>query len=185
MFCTNCGNQMNAGEAFCTNCGAKQENVVAQPQPAPQVPVAPQVAYQPQQEPVYQQAPAEETVESQPIPQNAVMVTNWKDSKFDGGVLGLIGVNLAVAFLSVLSLGLAAPALFCYKLRWQYKHTIIGGYRMKFTGTGWQLFWRCLVWTLLTVITVGIFGLWVPIKYKKWEISHVEIDSVVAPIAAQ
>jgi len=169
MFCINCGSRIEDNAVFCTNCGAKQEEQAAPvAEEAVQAPVAaPQVVA----EPVVVAAPV--------ISQDVVMTTNWKYSHFDGGVLGLIGVSLAVFFLTLITLGLAGPAMHCYMLRWQYRHTVVGGYRLKFTGTGWQLFWRAIVWSLLTVITIGIFGLWVPIKYKKWEISHVEIDSVV------
>ena len=169
MFCIHCGSKIDDNVVFCTNCGAKQEEQAA---PAAEETVqAPVAAPQVVVEPVPVAAPV--------IPQDVVMTTNWKNSHFDGGVLGLIGVSLAVFFLTLITLGLAGPAMYCYMLRWQYRHTVVGGYRLKFTGTGWQLFWRSIVWFLLTVITIGIFGLWVPIKYKKWEISHVEIDSVV------
>ena len=169
MFCYNCGSKLEDDAVFCTNCGAKQEEQVAQ-------------------EPVQQEAPAAEpvaVVEEVPvvapvIPQNAVMVTDWKHSFFDGTLLGLIGVNLLTAFVSAITLGLAAPAMTCYRLRWIYKHTCIGGYRLKFNGRGGQLFGKYLLWALLTIITIGIYGLWVPIKFKKWETSHVEIDSVIA-----
>lgn len=93
--------------------------------------------------------------------------------------MGLIGVNLAVAFVSFITLGLAWPALWCFRMRWVYKHTVIGGYRLKFTGKGGQLFGKYLLWVLLTIVTLTIYAWWLPIKYKKWEISHVEIDSMI------
>ena len=109
-----------------------------------------------------------------------VMGNNWANSYFDGGLLGLIGVNLVVSILSALTLGLAWPALWCYKLRWVYSHTVVGGYRLKFNGKGGQLFGKYILWVLLTIVTLSIYAWWIPIKYKKWETSHVQIDSVVA-----
>lgn len=164
MFCVMCGAKLDDNAVFCTSCGARQEARAPQPEP-----VAANAAFN---------AP---TAEIPVIPHNAVMTTNWKQSFFDGSLWGLIGVSLLTAFVSLITLGLAAPGLTCYRLRWIYKHTCIGGYRLKFTGRGWPLFGKYLLWFFLTVITIGIYGFWVPIKYKKWEISHVEIDSVVAP----
>ena len=180
MFCYNCGAKLEDGTKFCTTCGTMLAEEPAQVE----IPAA-EAVQQPAQETVAEQPVAEAVVEQVPVapvlPTNAVMVTNWKHSFFDGSVLGLIGVSLLTAFLTTITLGLAGPAMACYRLRWIYKHTCIGGYRLKFTGKGWGLFGRCLLWGFLTIITIGIFGLWVPIKYKKWEISHVEIEAVQAP----
>ena len=105
-------------------------------------------------------------------------MTDWSNSYFDGKVIGLIGVNLGVFFGSLFSLGFAWPALWCFYLRWIYKHTVVGGYRLKFTGKGIQLFGKYLLWVFLSIITVGIFDLWLPIKYEKWKTSHVVIDKI-------
>ncbi len=110
---------------------------------------------------------------------NNAPMTDWNNSFFDGGLLGLFGVNLCIWFVSLITLGFAWPALHCFKLRWFYRHTCIGGYRLKFTGTGWSLFGHYILWSFLTIITLGIFGFWFGIKLHKWEISHVVIDSVV------
>lgn len=97
-------------------------------------------------------------------------------SYFDGGLWGQIGVTLVTWFVSIITFGLAWPALWCFNKRWYYKHTCIGGFRLKFTGTGWQLFGKHILWSFLTIITFGIFGFWRSIKLTQWEISHVEID---------
>lgn len=163
MFCTNCGAQIEDGSVFCTSCGAKQNG---ETQPVVNTPVA--TPYVPDTY-VHQQ---------QPAMQNPIN-TNWANSYFDGGLLGLIGVNLAVAFVSFITIGLAWPALWCFRLRWVYKHTVVGGYRLKFNGKGGQLFGKYLLWVLLTIVTATIYAWWLPIKYKKWEVSHVEIDSMI------
>lgn len=105
--------------------------------------------------------------------------TDWKNSYFDGGLLGLIGVNLASFFLSLITIGLAWPAIYCYKMRWIYRHTVVGGYRLKFNGKGSQLFGKFIVWMLLTIVTATIYAWWLPIKIRKWETKHIEIDSMV------
>ncbi len=48
-------------------------------------------------------------------------------SEFTGTVLGWIGVHLAVALLTLFSLGLAYPWLFCAAQKWIASHTRISG----------------------------------------------------------
>ena len=102
-----------------------------------------------------------------------------KKSYFDGHTIALIGINLLTALVTTITLGLAYPAMYCLKKRWIYSSTVVNGYRLKFTGTGGQLFGKYILWTFLTIITCGIFGLWLPVKYQKWETKHVEIDCIV------
>ena len=97
-------------------------------------------------------------------------------SYFDGKLIALIGINLLTALVSAITLGLAYPAMYCFKKRWIYASTVINGYRLKFTGRGGQLFGKYILWTLLGIITFGIFTLWWPIKYQQWETKQVEID---------
>ena len=97
-------------------------------------------------------------------------------SYFDGKLIAVIGINLLTALVSVITLGFAYPAMYCFKKRWIYASTVVNGYRLKFTGTGGQLFGKYILWTFLGIITIGIFTLWWPIKYQKWETKHVEID---------
>lgn len=95
-----------------------------------------------------------------------------KESQFNGGLLGLIGVNLLQALLVCLTFGLAAPWAVCIKERWLAKHTIIDGQQLVFDGTGGQLFGNYIKWLLLTIITLGIYGFWLDIKMKQWIVKH-------------
>ena len=156
-------------------------------------------------------------------------------SKFDGGLLGLIGTSI-VAFLSLIAgaavaagiaigghvfltpmvmgfvsglqmdtatlefvlivafyvwlgiLGLIALIALCCGLagtttittRWTVHHTIINGKRLRFTGKAIQLFGNSVKWIFLTIITLGIYGLWVSIKYKKWEVKHTVLEDTTS-----
>lgn len=55
---------------------------------------------------------------------------------------------------------------------WETKHTVINGKRLQFDGNALQLFGNWIKWFLLTVITLGIYGLWLPIKLRKWKTMH-------------
>ncbi len=95
-----------------------------------------------------------------------------KESQFNGGLLGLIGVNLLQILLTGLTFGIAAPWAICMKQRWIARHTVIDGQQLVFDGTGAQLFGSYLKWFLLTIITLGIYGFWLDIKMKQWITKH-------------
>lgn len=88
------------------------------------------------------------------------------ESKFDGGLLGLIGVNLLTCLVSLITLTIAVPWMVCYKERWISRHTVIDGRRLTFDGSGIQLFGNYIKWLLLTIITIGIYSFWLGIKMK-------------------
>lgn len=95
-----------------------------------------------------------------------------QESKFTGGLLGLIGINLLQMLITTISFGLAAPWAVCIKEKWIASHTIIDGKQLVFDGTGGQLFLNYLKWWLLTIVTLGIYGLWLNIKMKQWVVMH-------------
>ena len=112
------------------------------------------------------------------IPQSfGAPMTDWRSSRFEGSTAAHFGMTLVIGLLSALSLGFAVPALKCWYLRWKYRNTVIGGYRLKFNGTGGQLFGKWILWCLLCIVTVGIYTIWMPVKLLEWETKHVEIDS--------
>lgn len=94
------------------------------------------------------------------------------ESKFTGGLLGLIGVNLLSSLLIAVTFGIALPWAICIKHRWVAKHTIIDGNQMYFDGSGAQLIGNWIKWLLLTIITFGIYGFWVSLKLKNWVTKH-------------
>lgn len=93
-------------------------------------------------------------------------------SYFDGGLLQLIGWRILGALITILTLGICYPWAICMIYRWEAKHTVINGHRLKFTGTAWQLFGNWIKWVLLTIITLGIYGFWLNIKLIKWKTKH-------------
>ena len=97
------------------------------------------------------------------------------ESKFTGGLLGLIGINILSAIITGITLGIAAPWAICLKQEWIAKHTIIDGHKLYFDGTGGQLFGNYIKWFLLTIITLGIYGFWLDIKMKQWIVKHTHL----------
>ena len=94
------------------------------------------------------------------------------ESKFTGGLLGLIGIGIITVLLTIFTLGLGYPFAVCLKEKWYAKHTIIDGKQLTFDGNGMQLFGNYIKWFLLTIITLGIYGFWLKIKMKKWVVYH-------------
>lgn len=93
-------------------------------------------------------------------------------SCFDGNTWQLIGWTLLGTLLSAITLGIAYPWVQCMIFRWEAKHTVINGRRLRFTGKGLQLLGKSLLWLLLTVVTLGIFGLFLGLKLKQWQVKH-------------
>ena len=95
-----------------------------------------------------------------------------QESKFDGGLLQLIGWNILGVLITTFTLGICYPWALVMIYGWETRHTVINGKRLKFDGTGLQLLGSWIKWELLSIITLGIYALWVPIKIKAWTTKH-------------
>ena len=93
-------------------------------------------------------------------------------SVFTGKLLGLIGITILQAIITVFTLGLCLPWAICLRERWIAKHTVIDGKQLVFDGNGAQLFGNYIKWFLLTIITLGIYGFWLDIKMEQWVVKH-------------
>lgn len=98
--------------------------------------------------------------------------SEYKGSRFTGDVFGMLAVNLVTVFVTGISFSLAYPWILCWREKWFKEHTYINGRQLYFTGTGMQLFGNWLKWILLTVITFGIYSLWLPVKIEQWSVKH-------------
>ena len=98
------------------------------------------------------------------------------ESEFDGGLFGLIWINILQWLISWVSFGIAVPWGLCLKERWYAKHTRIDGRQVVFDGKGIQLFGNYIKWFLLSIITLGIYAFWLPLKLKAWVISHTHLE---------
>jgi uncharacterized membrane protein YjgN (DUF898 family) len=100
------------------------------------------------------------------------MGVQTEKSYFDGGLLQLIGWQILGGLVTTLTLGICYPWAICMIYRWEAKHTVINGRRLKFTGTATQLFGNWIKWLLLTLITFGIYSFWLNIKLMQWKTKH-------------
>ena len=102
------------------------------------------------------------------------MEVQTEKSYFDGGLLQLIGWQILGGLVTAITLGICYPWAICMIYRWEAKHTVINGRRLKFNGTAMQLFGNWIKWLLLTIITFGIYSFWLNIKLIQWKTKHTE-----------
>ncbi len=95
-----------------------------------------------------------------------------RESKFDGGLLGLIGINLCGVLLTLFTLGIGAPFAIVIAERWKARHTVINGRRLHFDGSAMQLMGNWIKWIFFCIITLGIYSFWLGLSLRKWIIKH-------------
>lgn len=98
-------------------------------------------------------------------------------SRFEGNILGFIGVNLLAAIISFFTLGIATPWAMCIKYRWEIENSVVEGRRLKFIGTGGSLFVNYIKWWILTILTLGIYGFWLYIKLIEWKVENTVFEN--------
>ena len=96
-------------------------------------------------------------------------------SEFTGRLIGLIGISILQYLIVIFTLTLGTPWAICLKENWVVENTSLNGHQLAFDGTGWQLLGNIIKWILLSIVTLGIFLLWVPIKFKQWTTKHTHI----------
>lgn len=97
-------------------------------------------------------------------------------SKCDARAFGLYFRLLAVAFLSLITLGIANPWLEVWVLKWITSKTVIDEKELTYTGTGGKLFAEKFKWLLLFIVTLGIYGFWLPSKILNYHISQLHFE---------
>lgn len=97
------------------------------------------------------------------------------ESKFNGRLLGMIGINILQALIRTFTFGIGTPWAICLKESWYAKHTTIDGRQVIFDGKGGQLFGNYIKWFLLSIITFGVYSFWLSIKMKQWVVKHTHL----------
>ena len=96
------------------------------------------------------------------------------ESFFDGKALPRIGVHLLAYLLVIITLTLGTVWAICYVYRWETRHTVVQGHRLKFTGKGGKLFGHYILWLLLIPLTLGIILIYIQVYIKRWLVKHTE-----------
>jgi uncharacterized membrane protein YjgN (DUF898 family) len=96
-------------------------------------------------------------------------------SEFDGSAAERLGVYLAAAAITVATLGFGFPIGLVLVRVWRARHTTVDGRRVEFTGSARELFRQWLPWWLLTLATVGAYGVWVAPRVSRWTREHTRV----------
>lgn len=110
-------------------------------------------------------------VEPKPTKNTEIVIDETK-SLFDGKFLDYIGYKLLALIITIVTFTIAKPWADKLILEYKINHTRYNGKKLKFEGTGTSLFVQRFKWYFFTIITLGIYGLWIPIKMEKWIASN-------------
>ena len=98
-----------------------------------------------------------------------------EDSAFDGNTFQYIGYEIIAILLGVITLGLAFPWTHTMILKWETRHTIINGDRLRYDGTAIGLLVQYIVVYLLAIITLGIYSPWGYCRMKRYIMAHTHV----------
>lgn len=104
------------------------------------------------------------------------MARNSGRFHFDGGAGTYVGTALLSLLITIVTLGICYPFALVLMERWRAKHSYIDGQRLLFTGSAVGLFGNWLKWFFLSVITLGIYLLWVGPRLAQWKWENTDFD---------
>lgn len=93
-----------------------------------------------------------------------------------GNAIVLLLVKLGCSLFTLITLWLLKPLAICWKNRYIQKRLVIDGRRMRFDGNGVQILGNWILWTLLTCITLGIYGFFRNLRVLRWVNKHTRIQ---------
>ncbi len=102
-------------------------------------------------------------------------------SVFTGRMLANYFIGLATILVSLITLGLAYPAMVCWKLKWKASHTYLNGRQLAFDGNAMQLMGKYVLWMFLSLITFGLYYIFsAELKLTEWEIKHTHFSDYIS-----
>lgn len=180
MKCSNCGREFEGN--FCPECGAPaQQTVIKCPNCGTEFKgnFCPQCG-----------TPAQKALHADP--QNRALAVQpggaynqtagaqqAGESRFTGGAFANFFIGLLTIIVTIITLSLAYPAMKCWKMRWETKHTYINGRPLIFDGKARQIYGKYILWLFLSLITLGIYYIFcMRINLIKWQTKHTHISGV-------
>lgn len=98
-----------------------------------------------------------------------------KASYFDGGFFQWLGWTILGSLITFITLGICYPWAVQMIYSWRQRHKVYCKRRCTFDGKAVGLFGTWIVCILLSVITFGIYTLWIPVRLQKWVVSHTRL----------
>ena len=101
------------------------------------------------------------------------------ESQYTGNTFGRGFLGLALILLNIITLGLATPFAINRMAKYDMEHTEISGHQLVFTGTGFKLFGKFILWWFLSIITLGIYAIFVlPMNMMKYKTQYTKVRDV-------
>ena len=100
-------------------------------------------------------------------------------SYFDGHMIQYLGWSLLSVIVTAISLGICYPITVSWMIKFKYKHTVYDNKRLVFDGNGAEMLGKWILWVLLSIITIGIYALWVPCKLEAWKAKHTHLKDEI------
>ena len=101
-------------------------------------------------------------------------VSDWR-----GSAIMLVCVRFVSLFITFISLGILYPVALAVMTEYEYSQTFIDGERMELSGKASALIPKWMLWTLFSVVTLGVYSICVTVKFNRWFAEHTRI--LVAP----
>lgn len=99
-------------------------------------------------------------------------------SEFTGGLFSQIWLNFVNSLIIIFTLGFCTPWAIRREYTWLYEHQVIDGKKLVFEGKAASLFGQWVKWMLLSIVTCGIYALFVPVKKMEWITKNTHVSGV-------
>ena len=181
--CPGCGKFLSEKDEKCKYCGAilkEGGSPVKKAAPKKQAPAVKKEVVVEEEDVEISKAPDVIRNDAEPI-----IITRYEKvpgkidldgpSYFDGKLHQLFGWTLLGILVSVVTVFICFPLAYGWIVKWEAKHTVICGYRQVFDGRAGSLIPRWMLWMLLTILTLTIYGWWNPIRLRKWKVARLKL----------
>ena len=181
--CPNCGKFLSAKDEVCSNCGTVLKGA---PKAEPKKEVKPvkveKTVVVDEEDVSVDVAPSVIRSDSEPI-----VITQYRNVKvnipadfsgpsyFDGKLHQYIGWWLLGFIVTLFTLGICYPLAYGWLAKWEARHTVTCGYRQVFDGKAGSLIPKWLLWCLFSILTLFIFALWNPIRFRRWKVARIKL----------
>lgn len=161
MYCRHCNSQVIEGSKICFGCGIEltEDRLIDRPLTWKMNDRSLTYSFNP-----YSAQKEEKAEEEAP-----------RISEFYGPTFGLIAQILLYICTNIITCGLVMPWAMCHLYKWILKRTVISGKKFYFFGYGADLFWLMLKWSLASLFTLGIYGLFIPKNLTAWFVDNTMI----------
>ncbi|MCL2805072.1 MAG: YjgN family protein [Treponema sp.] len=99
------------------------------------------------------------------------------NSRFEGRWSEQQARLMLACLVSMVTFGIGAFWASMWYLRWIYSKSVINGKRLEFRATGMSFFKKWIIWFLLTLVTLGIYGIFfVPRRFQEFLAANLFIE---------